>query len=59
VLGGEKGPLRDIALLNAAAALVISEHAPDLEAGLKAAAAAIDTGRTRQTLDALIRCSNA
>jgi anthranilate phosphoribosyltransferase len=58
VLGGEKGPLRDIALLNAAAALVISEHVPDLEAGLKSAAAAIDTGRTRQTLDALIRCSN-
>jgi anthranilate phosphoribosyltransferase len=59
VLNGEQGPLRDIALLNAAAALVIAEHAPDLESALKLAAAAIDTGRTRRTLDALVRCSNA
>lgn len=59
VLSGEKGPLRDIALLNAAAALVISEHAPDLETGLRTAAAAIDSGRTRQTLDVLVRSSNA
>lgn len=58
VLGGEKGPLRDIALLNAAAALVISEKAPDLQMGLKLAGEAIDSGRAQRTLAALIRCSN-
>jgi anthranilate phosphoribosyltransferase len=59
VLSGEKGPLRDIALLNAAAALVIADASPDLESALKSAATAIDSGRTQQTLASLIRCSNA
>ncbi|HZZ41991.1 MAG TPA: anthranilate phosphoribosyltransferase [Tepidisphaeraceae bacterium] len=58
VLGGEKGPLRDIALLNAAGGLVIGGKAEDMQAGLKMASAAIDSGRARQTMEALVRCSN-
>ena len=37
VLEGKKGPMRDIALLNAAAALVVAETADDLKDGLKLA----------------------
>jgi anthranilate phosphoribosyltransferase len=55
VLSGEGGPRRDIALLNAAAALVIAGACHDLAHGLAEAADAIDTGRATQTLETLIR----
>jgi anthranilate phosphoribosyltransferase len=58
VLSGEPGPRRDIALLNAAAALVIAGASHDLAHGLAEAAEAIDTGRSRASLEALVRCSN-
>lgn len=54
ILHGEKGPPRDIALLNAAGALVVAGKAPDLPAGLRLAAAAIDDGVAKRTLEALI-----
>jgi anthranilate phosphoribosyltransferase len=54
VLGGERGPRRDIVLLNAAAALVVAELAPDLPAGLQRAATALDSGAALARLDALI-----
>lgn len=57
VLSGKQGPCRDIAILNAAAALVIAEHAPHLAAGLEQAAGALDSGKARQTLDELVKCS--
>ncbi len=57
ILDGAKGPARDIALLNAAAALVIAGKAPDLAAGLKLAADAVDSGRAKKTLEALVRFS--
>ena len=47
VFGGEKGPHRDAVVLNAAAALCIADLAVDLEAGARAAEAAIDGGRVR------------
>lgn len=59
VLGGEKGPRRDICLLNAAGALVVAGKTKDLHEGLKSAAAAIDSGAARQTLERLISTSNA
>jgi anthranilate phosphoribosyltransferase len=59
VLAGEKGPRYDIVALNAAAALVVAEKVADLKAGLDLARAALDTGRARQTLETLIRCSQA
>lgn len=59
VLSGEPGPKREIAILNAAAALVIAGSCRDIAHGLIEAAEAIDTGRASSTLDTLIRCSNA
>lgn len=58
VLSGEKGPMRDIALLNAAAAMVIAGASNDLAHGIGEAAEAIDSGRATATLEALIRYSN-
>jgi len=57
VLQGEKGPRRDISLLNAAGALVVAGMAVDLAQGLHLAAKAIDSGRAKRTLDELIRLS--
>ncbi len=57
ILDGVKGPPRDIALLNAAAALVIAGRAADLSAGLSLARAAIDSGDAHRALGGLIRCS--
>ena len=59
VLAGEKGSHRDIAVLNAAAALVVAGLAPDLGAGTEIAAAAIDDGRAARALETLVRVSNA
>ena len=58
VLAGERSPMRDIALLNAAAGLVITGRCRDLPAGLVAAAAAVDSGAARATLDRLIEASH-
>ncbi len=58
VLAGEKGAHRDIALLNAAAALVVGGIAPDLVAGLEGAAASVDSGAAARALDELVRVSN-
>lgn len=58
LLGGAKGAYRDIVLLNAAAALVVSDVVSDLKAGAELAAAVIDDGRARAALDALVRASN-
>ena len=57
VLAGETGPYRDIACLNAAAALVVAGTAPALAEGLMQARAALDTGRAREVLDKLVRVS--
>ena len=57
VLAGERGPRRDIVLLNAAAALVVGEAAGDLEEGLKLAAESIDSDRAQEKLDLLVEFS--
>ena len=59
VLDGEKGPFRDIALLNAAAALIVGDKAANLVDGVRLASASIDSGAARRALDALIRVTNA
>jgi anthranilate phosphoribosyltransferase len=59
VLEGEKGAYRDIALLNAAGALVVADKARDLGEGVELAAAALDKGAARATLAKLIAVSNA
>jgi anthranilate phosphoribosyltransferase len=51
--GAEHGPRRDVVLLNAAAALEAAGLASSLQEGATRAAAAIDSGAARQTLQAL------
>ena len=58
LLEGEKGPRRDIVLLNAAAAIVAGGRAEDFNEGIARAAQAIDSGAAREKLDALIRMTN-
>jgi anthranilate phosphoribosyltransferase len=59
VLDGAHTAYRDVALLNAGAALVVAEQVKDLREGVERAAAAVDRGAARATLDTLIRVSNA
>jgi anthranilate phosphoribosyltransferase len=58
VLDGAKIPYRDIAVLNAAAALVIAGKVRDLKDGAALAGRAIDTRAARATLAELVRVSN-
>lgn len=57
VLDGDRGPHRDIVLLNAAAGLVVAGVAPDLPGGLEAAGRAIDDGGARVSLERLVEVS--
>ena len=59
VLAGERGPHRDIVVLNAAAGLVVGGAVADLAEGLAIAGLAIDDGRAQGALDALVRVSQA
>ncbi len=59
LLDGERGAYRDIAVLNAAAALVIAEKAPDLMTAALLAEGAIDNGLARSTLASLVEISNS
>jgi anthranilate phosphoribosyltransferase len=59
VLKGKKGPYRDVAMLNAAAALVVAGRASDLNGGVALAAKSIDSGEAEGRLDRLIVVSNA
>jgi anthranilate phosphoribosyltransferase len=57
VLDGEPGPPRDVAVLNAGAALFIAGRASSIKDGLRQAAAAVDHGDARRTLDRLVALS--
>jgi anthranilate phosphoribosyltransferase len=58
VLKGKTSAFRDVALLNAAAALVVAGKAKDLKDGLHAAAHSVDSGEAEGRLDRLIQVSN-
>jgi anthranilate phosphoribosyltransferase len=58
ILAGEKGPKRDMVLLNSGAALMAAGLCLDLGAGVRLAAEVIDSGKARQKLDALITISS-
>ncbi|HEX7969246.1 MAG TPA: anthranilate phosphoribosyltransferase [Stellaceae bacterium] len=58
LLEGRRGPLRDIVLLNSAAALIIAGRARDLRQGVDQAAEAIDQGKARRVLDRLVAITN-
>jgi anthranilate phosphoribosyltransferase len=59
VLDGIKGPIRDVVLLNAAAALIVAGVAANLREGVARAATAIDSGAARHVLDRLVEITNA
>lgn len=59
VVDGRTGPLRDVVLLNAGAALFVAGRADSVRAGIALAGDAIDAGAARTTLDRLIAASNA
>ena len=54
IFGGETGARRDVAVLNAGAAIYAAGRVDDLSAGVAAAQAAIDDGAATRTLEALI-----
>ena len=57
LLGGLRGPLRDIVLLNAAAALLVAGKAKTLRDGVALASESIDSGKALAVLEALARLS--
>ncbi|MDL2716951.1 MAG: anthranilate phosphoribosyltransferase [Acidobacteriota bacterium] len=57
ILGGFRRDARDVVLMNAAAALVVSGLATDYREGVARAARSIDEGNAREALDALVRIS--
>ena len=59
VLDGQRGAPRDVVLLNAGAALFVAGAEESVEAGLRRAADAIDSGAARRTLDRMVRSSRA
>src|SRR5256885_3028334 len=59
VLKGKKGPFRDVALLNAAAAIVVAGKAKDLKEGVAVATKSLDSAEAEGRLDRLIAVSNA
>ena len=58
VLKGAPGAFRDVAILNAAAALIVAGSAKDLKEGAALAAKSIDRGEAGARLDRLIKVSN-
>jgi anthranilate phosphoribosyltransferase len=59
VLAGERGPARDVVLLNAGAALLVAGEAASVSDGIVMASRAIDRGDAKRTLDQLARISTA
>jgi len=57
ILAGERGPRREVVLLNAGMALVAAGVAADAQEGLERAAEAVDSGRAQGVLDGLIAYS--
>jgi anthranilate phosphoribosyltransferase len=54
IFAGESGPRRDLAVLNAGAAIYVSGRVETLEQGVREAEAAIDDGRAAESLDRLV-----
>ena len=58
LLDGAPGPYRDVVLLNAAAALIVTDRADDLKGGVALAARSIDDGLAARALADLARVTN-
>jgi len=59
ILDGEKGPKRDMVLLNAAAAFIAMGLCSDFKEGVMIANDSIDSGKSREKLDKLIEFTQA
>ncbi len=59
LLEGEKGPYRDMVMLNAAAAFLVGGAVETLREGLDHAAASLDDGKALAALDQLITLTNS
>jgi len=59
ILKGEKGPHRNVVVINAAAALVAGNVAGDLKQGALLAEQAIDSGKALEKLEALVKLSQS
>jgi anthranilate phosphoribosyltransferase len=59
LLDGAPSAYRDAVLLNAAAALVVADAAPDLKTGVEMARTSIDSGAARDKITQVARISNA
>lgn len=59
ILKGERGPKRDIVLINSAAALTVAGKTEDLKEGVMIAAEAIDSGKAMSKLKEVIEVSNS
>jgi anthranilate phosphoribosyltransferase len=57
ILAGEAGPARDVAVLNAGAAIYVAGEAEDVASGVERAARAIDSGAAAETLEQLVALS--
>jgi len=58
ILKGEKGPKRDIVLMNAAAALIAGDRAKDFKEAVSLAAEAVDSGTALKKLEEVKKASN-
>lgn len=58
VLSGEKGPHRDVVLVNAAAALSVGGKAGSVREGVELARASIDSGAAKEKLRKLVEVTN-
>ena len=58
ILKGERGPKRDVVLMNTAAALICAASADNFKAGVKKAAELIDSGKALDKLLQLIELTN-
>jgi len=59
LLNGAEGPIRDIVLLNTAAALIVAGKAKDLKEGVSIGAKSIASGAAKQSLEKLVAITNA
>ncbi len=59
ILHGEKGPKRDVILLNSAAALYTSGTVESVALGIQRAQESIDSGKAQEKLDLLIQVTNS
>jgi anthranilate phosphoribosyltransferase len=59
VLAGEPGPARQLALINAGAAIYAAGAAPSLLAGVELARDAVDDGRAARALERFVAATRA